>query len=167
VVRGDALRILNTVAGIRTAEVNKIYRQKIVGYRDAVTELSKGNMQQAFERLEGLGAIKTIQPTNPNEALVEDYIAHIKKGKTALVISPTHKQSDAVTSALRERLKALGLIGKKESSHAKGKKRHDGKIDQLGDQLQFVILPGKHLMDLQVNHHGIHHEEGERNDQCL
>lgn len=114
VVRGDALRILNTVAGIKTAEVNKIYRQKHEGYREAVTELSKGNMHQAFERLDGLGAIKTIQPANPNEALVEDYIAHIKKGKTALVISPTHKQSDAVTAALRERLKALGLIGKKE-----------------------------------------------------
>jgi conjugative relaxase-like TrwC/TraI family protein len=114
VVRGDALRILNTVAGIKTAEVNKIYRQKNIGYREAVQDLSKGNIKEAFDKLDNLGAIQTIDKTKPNEALVDDYIGYIKKGKTALVISPTHKQSDEVTDTIRHKLKAAGLIGKKE-----------------------------------------------------
>lgn len=114
VVRGDALRILNTVAGIKTAEIDKIYRQKNVGYREAVEDLSKGNVKEAFDKLDGMEAIQEIDVTQPNEGLVNDYIGFIKKGKTALVISPTHKQSDAVTDTIRHKLKDAGLIGKKE-----------------------------------------------------
>ena len=114
VVRGDALRILNTVASIKTAEIDKIYRQKNVVYREAVEDLSKGNVKEAFDKLDGMGAIQKIDVTQPNEALVNDYISHIKNGKTALVVSPTHKQSDNVTDTIRHKLKAAGLIGKKE-----------------------------------------------------
>jgi len=114
VVRGDALRILNTVAGIKTAEVNKIYRQKHVHYREAVEDLSRGNIKEAFEKLDSMGSIQTIDRLKPNDTLVEDYIGHIKKGKSALVVSPTHKQSDEVTETIRHKLKEAGLIGKKE-----------------------------------------------------
>lgn len=114
VVRGDALRILNIVAGIKAAEVNKIYRQLKADYREAVQDLAKGDIQQAFERLDNMGAIQTIDKTKPHESLVAAYISHIKKGKSAVVVSPTHKQSDAVTEAIRSKLKAAGLLGKKE-----------------------------------------------------
>lgn len=114
VVRGDALRILNTVAGIKTSEVSKIYRQKTVDYREAVEDLSKGNVKDAFDKLDKIGSIQNIDSLKPNEALVENYVGFLKKGKSALVISPTHKQSDAVTEAIRDRLKKAGLIGKKE-----------------------------------------------------
>ncbi len=114
VVRGDALRILNTVGGIQTAEVNKIYRQRDVGYRDAVAALSKGDIKDGFERLDSMGVIKTIDPLKPSEALVADYISAIKGGKSGLVISPTHKQSDEVTAAIRQQLRKEGMLGKKE-----------------------------------------------------
>jgi len=116
VVRGDALRILNTVGGIRTAEVSRIYRQKNEQYRFAVEDLSKGNIRNGFEKLDGLGSIKSIDPLKPNEELVSDYIKAVKKGKTALVISPTHKQGDDVTKEIRQRLRATGKIGQKELS---------------------------------------------------
>ena len=114
VVRGDALRILNTVAGIPAAEVNKIYRQKNEHYRQVVEDLSKGDIAGAFEKLESLNFIRTVSPSNPNKPLVDDYIEALKKGKTALIISPTHAQGDAVTKEIRGRLKAEGAIGKKE-----------------------------------------------------
>jgi conjugative relaxase-like TrwC/TraI family protein len=114
VIRGDALRILNTVGGIKTAEVNKIYRQRNEHYRSAVEDLSIGDVGRAFEKLDKMGSIKAIDPLKPNEALVNDYIAVIKDKKSALVISPTHQQSDDVTHAIRDRLKTDGLIGKKE-----------------------------------------------------
>lgn len=116
VIRGDALRILNTVGGIKTAEVNKIYRQRNEQYRSAVEDLSKGSVGSAFEKLDNMGSIKTIDPQKPNEALVNDYIAVIKNKKSALVVSPTHQQSDEVTDAIRSKLKTDGLIGKKEIS---------------------------------------------------
>lgn len=114
VIRGDALRILNTVAGIKSAEVSRIYRQKNGAYREAVQALSDGKIKQAFDKLDSINAIKTIDPLKPNELLVDDYFTAIKKGKSALIISPTHKQGDAVTDAVRAKLRAENKIGKKE-----------------------------------------------------
>lgn len=116
VVRGDALRILNTVAGVRAAEVNRIYRQRDGVYRSAVEDLSNGAIRDGFDKLDAMGAIREIDPTNPNAELVEDYVDAIKKGKKALVISPTHKQGESTTQAIREKLRDSGMIGKKEIS---------------------------------------------------
>ena len=114
VVRGDALRILNTVAGIRPAEVSKIYRQRDAHYRIAVEHLSKGQVKEAFDKLDGMGAIETVNPLKPNEALIDDYVAAVKNGKSALVISPTHEQGAQVTAEIRTKLRKAGLLGKKE-----------------------------------------------------
>lgn len=110
VVRGDALRILNTVAGIRTAEVSKIYRQTRADYRAAVQDLSEGRIAEGFERLDGLGFIKAAG----EDALVKDCVAVIKRGKSALVVSPTHAQGDEITVSIRGELRNQGLLGKKE-----------------------------------------------------
>ncbi len=150
VIRGDALRILNTVGGIRAAEVTKIYRQKNVRYRQAVEDLSKGNVRQGFEKLDGLDAIKTIDPAQPNAELVEDYLAALKNGKTALVISPTHKQGDAVTEDIRQRLRKAGTIGKKEVAATRLVNRNltaaqkgDSRNWEVGQVVQFnQNLPG-------------------------
>lgn len=114
VVRGDALRILNTVAGIKTAEVSKIYRQKNKDYRQAVQHLSEGNVASAFQKLDEINSIKTIDPLKPNETLIKDYMKVIKKGKTALIVSPTHEQGNSVTNELRKKLRDSKMIGKKE-----------------------------------------------------
>ena len=112
--RGDALRILNTVAGIKTAEISKIYRQRNETYKQAVENLAVGDVASAFEKLDEMGAIKEVDPKNPYESLVNDYIETIQNKKTALVISPTRKQSDEVTEALRKKMKSSGMLGKKE-----------------------------------------------------
>jgi len=114
VVRGDALRILNTVGGIQAAEVSKIYRQRNEHYRGAVEDLSNGNVAKAFTKLDSMEAIKAVDPLKPNEQLVTDYVAAVKKGKSTLVISPTHQQGDDVTDAIRSELRASGILGKKE-----------------------------------------------------
>jgi conjugative relaxase-like TrwC/TraI family protein len=114
VVRGDALRILNTVGKIETANVHKIYRQKREDYNTAVTELSKGNIKCGFEKLDAMNAIKEIDPLKPNDLLTADYIAVLKQGKKALIISPTHKQGEALTDEIRKSLKEQKMLGKKE-----------------------------------------------------
>lgn len=114
VVRGDALRILNTVGGIKTAEISKIYRQKNIHYRSAVEDLSKGDVKSAFHKLNDIGFIKTSDPLTPNKQLVDDYVDAVKKGKNSLVISPTHQQGEEVTKEIRNKLRSKGMIGKKE-----------------------------------------------------
>lgn len=114
VVRGDALRILHTVAGIKSAGVSKIYRQRNHHYKQAVQALADSDMKTGIMRLQEMGAIKEIDPLQPVVTLVEDYVATIKRSKTALVVSPTHKQGDEVTVAIRKRLRELGRIGQQE-----------------------------------------------------
>lgn len=111
VVRGDALRILNIVGGIKAAEVSRIYRQRNTDYREAVQALSEGNLSVGFDRLKAIGAIKALSLKNPYNQLVNDYMAVIDKGRTALVISPTHRQGEAVTKEIRQRLRDCGRIG--------------------------------------------------------
>ncbi|OCX51925.1 conjugal transfer protein [Mucilaginibacter sp. PPCGB 2223] len=115
VLRGDALRVLNTVGGINVAEVDKIRRQRDIYYRAVVEDLAKGNVKGGFEKLENIGAIKAIDPLKPNEQLITDYMAATKKGKSALVVSPTNEQRKAVSQEIRECLKAEKLIGKRET----------------------------------------------------
>ncbi|ODS77280.1 MAG: conjugal transfer protein [Cytophagaceae bacterium SCN 52-12] len=114
VVRGDALRILNTVGGIRSAEVNRIYRQRNETYRMAVEALSRGDVRSGFDRLDAMWAIRTIEPEALSQALATDYVERIKEGKSALVISPTHKQGEEVSGQIREKLRASGMLGKRE-----------------------------------------------------
>ncbi len=114
VVRGDALRILNTVGNIAAAEVSKIRRQKPEHYRAAVEDLSNGNVSGAFEKLDTMGSIKSGDSMDLYAGLLDDYMRSIGKGKSALVISPTHEQCDRVTDKIRYRLCALGKLGRNE-----------------------------------------------------
>lgn len=61
-----------------------------------------------------MGEIKTLSPANSFATLADDYLSALKKGKTALVISPTHKEGEQVTKAIRETLRETGLIASKE-----------------------------------------------------
>lgn len=114
VVRGDALRILSTIGGIKSAEVSKIYRQKNIQYRQAVEDLAKGDIKGGFEKLDKMDAVVKIDPMNSRERIVKDYLELVKKKKSALIVSPTHKEGNAVTREIRTGLKENGLIGKNE-----------------------------------------------------
>ncbi|RCR68340.1 MobF family relaxase [Larkinella punicea] len=115
VVRGDALRILNTVAGIKSAETSRIFRQRDLDYRQAVQALSQGDVKTAFATLHKMGAMKTVDPANPFARLAVEYVTTLQRGKTALVISPTHHQGELVTQAIRDQLRQTGRIKKTES----------------------------------------------------
>ncbi len=150
VVRGDALRILNTVGGIKTAEVSRIYRQRGADYRSAVEDLSTGDVAQGFEKLDRMGAIETIDPLQPNEKLVRDYVDTIRKGKSALIVSPTHKQAVSVTDTLRQKMQERGLLSSKEVTATRltnlnltEAERGDWRNFQIGQVIQFnQNLPG-------------------------
>lgn len=114
VIRGDALRIVNKIAGIKSAEVSKIYRQDDAKYREAVEDLSKGEVEKGFNKLEELNFIHEVDPMKPNEQIVDDYVEAMKKGKSTLIISPTHAQGDEVTREVRDRLKIEGMLDDKE-----------------------------------------------------
>lgn len=114
VVRGDALRTLQTMADIPVVGINTIYRQKNETYKKAIYALSDGDIETGFEHLNSIGAIKKIDVSNPTALLVRDYFDTLNRRKTALIISPTHYQGDLLTAEIRKKLKQENRISKKD-----------------------------------------------------
>jgi hypothetical protein len=129
VSRGDALRILEKEAGLKTAELTEIRRQSDVGYRAAVKAISEGDrlgkdgktrLEAGIAMLDAMGAIVEVTGDARYSQIADDYASVTKqykadgKLKSALVISPTHKEGGRVTDAIRDALKADDRLGKQE-----------------------------------------------------
>lgn len=112
--RGDALRIVNLYGHVPVAEVTKIYRQQSAEYKSAVKDLSDGKVASGFNKLDKLGFIKPIDVMAASDTLVDGYMDALKAGKSALVVCPTHAQGQEITGRIRDRMKAEGMLGKKE-----------------------------------------------------
>jgi conjugative relaxase-like TrwC/TraI family protein len=110
VERGDALRLLEQHAGLEAAELKEIWRQKADSHKAVVADLRAGDLAGAFKRLNKLGMLRELAPEDRHEALAADYVSAVKKGRSALVISPTHAEGGRVTARIRERLKEAGKL---------------------------------------------------------
>ncbi|GAB5407156.1 MAG: hypothetical protein Aurels2KO_53870 [Aureliella sp.] len=122
--RGEAFRLLQSEAGLNAARIDKIQRQKHQ-YKRAVEFISRGSeivdpsrrltgLAAGFDLLDKLGKIREIDTDDRHAALAEQYLETVSKGKSALVIAPTHAEGEAVTQEVRERLRAAGAIGKED-----------------------------------------------------
>lgn len=116
VLRGDAMRLLQSVGHIPIVSMEHIYRQKVDYYKEAVHEISKGNVKTGFIMLNEKGHIKTHEPSDINQRLVDDFIKAKKGKKSVLVVTPTREGRNELNLKIRENLKELGVIGKREKS---------------------------------------------------
>jgi conjugative relaxase-like TrwC/TraI family protein len=129
VQRGDALRILEKDSGIRTAVLSEIRRQTSDDYRQAVKAISEGDaagrdgrtrLEEGIAALDKMGAIVESSGEGRYLQVAKDYAAAISERKptgarkTALVVSPTHKEADHVTQAIRQTLKESGRLSADE-----------------------------------------------------
>lgn len=113
VERGDALRLLESKAGLKMARVREIQRQKGT-YKQAVAAISRGDLAQGFERLDAMGAVVEMADDQRYKALAGEYAQALKTGKTVLAVAPTHAEGGRVTDAVRAELRATeGGKGKK------------------------------------------------------
>jgi conjugative relaxase-like TrwC/TraI family protein len=118
VTRGDALRILEQYSGYRFEELTTIRRQKPEAFRQIVELAAAKQTDKAFAKLLELGAV--------TEALTDDgqlyqraadaYLSATKQGKSALLVSPTWSEIEAVTDKVRDTLKAQSVIGQQEEA---------------------------------------------------
>ena len=143
VERGGPLRLLEQEAGLVPAEVREIQRQK-GNYKEAVKLLSIGHTAEGFDRLNDLGWVKEVLEADRYRQLAADYVATVKVGKSALVVSPTHLEGDRITTEIRESLQRLGQLGHVErefiilqSTNLTAAARGDAVNYQPGDVIQF------------------------------
>lgn len=122
--RGEALRLLETKAGLNVVRIEEIQRQK-GRYKKAVSLIGQGHeivdeskqltgLVAGFDLLDRMGKIKEIEPEKRYEVLADQYISNSSNGKSALIVAPTHSEGEAVTEEIRERLRKAGAIGKKK-----------------------------------------------------
>ena len=125
VLRGDALRILEKDSGLRCGVLSEIRRQTNDDYRRAVKAIAAGNtlrkdgrthLEAGIQALDKMGAIIEAPGENRYRQIAEDYAAAISERKqdgefkTALVVSPTHRESDRVTEAIRDTPRESGKL---------------------------------------------------------
>jgi hypothetical protein len=96
-----------------SSEIRTIQRQK-GAYKQAITALSEGRTEDGFRELDELGWVKEVSDDERYKVLASEYVTAIKAGKSALVVSPTHREADRITGEIRQELQRCELIGAKE-----------------------------------------------------
>ncbi|MCA9840310.1 MAG: AAA family ATPase, partial [Trueperaceae bacterium] len=142
VERGDAFRLLQA-SGLKVAEVKTIRRQQGF-YKEAVQRLSEGDAKNAFELLDRIGSFREVSDADTREKLlVEYYLGYDAGGESALIVSPTHKEGEAITTRLRTQLKARGqlaedaLLFRLKNLNFTEAQKQDVLIYQAGQILEF------------------------------
>lgn len=110
VPRGDALRLLESEAGIVPAELHDIRRQRGL-YKEAVQALSRRDTGRGLDLLDRMGAMTESPDADRYGALAEAYLHEIRCGRSVLAIAPTHAEGKLVTDAIRLSLKRDGRLG--------------------------------------------------------
>lgn len=118
VERGSPLRLLETDAGLVPAQIREIQRQG-GDYKQVVYALSEGRVEDGFKGLDRLGWIRQVADENRYQVMAQDYVQAgqaLKEGEKALIVCPTRREGEKVTSKVRAGLKASGRLGTQERS---------------------------------------------------
>ncbi|MEZ6136993.1 MAG: MobF family relaxase [Pirellulaceae bacterium] len=117
--RGEAMRLLESEAGLSTARIESIQRQR-GRYKKAIELISRGHeavngkgqsgLLAGFDLLDRLGKIKQIDPDQRCAELAKHYLKSTDCGKSTIVIAPTHGEACEVTTHIREQLKERGEL---------------------------------------------------------
>ncbi len=112
VARGDALRILEQHSSYRFSELTTIRRQKPAVFRQVVELAAAKQTDKAFAKLVELGAVTEAATGDGQlyQRAAEAYLSATKQGRSALLVSPTWDEIEAVTEKVREALKAEGVV---------------------------------------------------------
>lgn len=131
--RGAALRLLETEAGLTPATLKTIQRQK-GAYKSAVAALSEGDVEHGFHQLDQLGWIKEVGEPERYRILAREYVAAVAKGKSAIIVSPTHLEGDWINHQTRLELKRTPRPGRKREQFLLG-----------SEEREFTTLRNAHL----------------------
>ena len=109
---GDFSRLLEEHTQIPKAMLTQIHRQQTAEYRKGIELTSAGLALEGFETLDHGGFVREGKGRYLEEA-AESFMELTDQGKNPLnciAVSPTHRECDALTAILREKLKAAGRL---------------------------------------------------------
>jgi len=115
VAQGDSLRLIQNYSKTASAKVTTVYRQQNETYKELVTDVREGRIAEGFQKLDALGNIREFsEGREVYSEIAQTYGDLAKRKQSAMIITPTHAESDFVTNELRGKLKANGILSSKE-----------------------------------------------------
>ncbi|MGA3035566.1 MAG: MobF family relaxase [Terracidiphilus sp.] len=95
-------------AGMRTAKLDEIVRQKDPALKSAVELLANGQVSTALESLQQQGRVKEIK--NPEERISAIAKSYVESPDKTLIVSPDNASRRELNVAVRQELKANGTL---------------------------------------------------------
>ena len=102
-------------AGMRTAKLDEIVRQKDPALKSAVELLAKGQVSVALESLQQQGRVKEIP--NPEERIRAIAKSYVESPEKTLIVSPDNASRCELNVAVRKELKANGTLGLEDHTY--------------------------------------------------
>jgi conjugative relaxase-like TrwC/TraI family protein len=101
-------------AGMQTAQLDQIVRQKDPELLKAVEHLSKNETARGFQMLQQQGRVtEIVDPQQRIEAIAKSYAS---RPKNTIVVSPDNASRRQINQAVRQELQALGTLDKDDHS---------------------------------------------------
>jgi conjugative relaxase-like TrwC/TraI family protein len=95
-------------AGIETARLDEIVRQKDPGLKEVVEHLSRGQVKDAMEKLDAQGRVHEI--VDRDERLKEIAREYAKKPEGTLVVSPDNESRREINQVIRREMQTRGQV---------------------------------------------------------
>jgi conjugative relaxase-like TrwC/TraI family protein len=99
-------------AGIQTARLDEIVRQKDPALKEVVEQLSRGNVREAIERLDTQGRVHEIP--DRDERLKEIAREYAKQPEGTLVVSPDNQSRMELNRVIHREMRARGQVDHSE-----------------------------------------------------
>lgn len=99
-------------AGMRTAKLDEIVRQKDAALKSAVELLATGQVSSALDALQKQGRVREI--SDPDQRMRAIARSYSESPETTLIVSPDNASRRELNAAVRQELKALGVIGSED-----------------------------------------------------
>lgn len=130
---GDAMKLLETKSNMKVARVSEIVRQqKAENYKALIMDIAKAigtkkspearrdKVVKVFGQLDKNGNVIEINHTHERqEQIANDYVALRTKEESVIVIAPTHREGKEITGAIRNGLKANGMLGQEDTEYTR------------------------------------------------
>jgi len=114
---GDFVRVLERYAPVQCVELTEIRRQLVGEYRAAIKLMAMGGAMAGLEHLDRCGWLKEGK-ADYLRAAASEFVEKTNGGSrmdAALVVTPTWAENRALTSAVRNDLKRLGVLREGET----------------------------------------------------
>ncbi len=99
-------------AGMKTARLNEIVRQRDPELKQVVEQLARGEVGEAIGGLERQGRVHEVKdPAARIEAIAKEYA---RSPENTLVVSPDNRSRTEINQAIHSELQGRGLVGREE-----------------------------------------------------